>query len=248
MTGSTPAWQPHAICQVRRFPDVWDFDSNYTLMRTNALLTLSFLITLVFTGCAPNPADDVAKADVKDADEADSDATASDESGVTFVLLPESELGFEGSKVTGSHVGGFEKFTGSFQVDVENKKLVENGRHVVEIDMTSTWSDNDRLTGHLKSDDFFDVEKFPTATFVLNKAVETDTGYELSGTLDFHGVKKAISFPATAEVADDERSVNVKAEFAINRMDFGVEFPGKPDDLIREEVVIRFDVTGQPAA
>ena len=61
-------------------------------------------------------------------------------------------------------------------------------------------------------------------------------------------MQKAIVFPATVEVADDGKSVTVKADFAINRMDFGVEYPGKTDDLIREEVVIRFNVVGKPAA
>lgn len=222
---------------------------------------------------APNPADDVAEAEVTDpVEEAESspaepaadaasmapavkadaenapEKQASAAEIVAFTLTPESTLGFVGSKVTGSHDGGFKKFTGSFQVDVANKKLAADGRHVVEIDMNSTWSDDDKLTGHLKSPDFFDVEKFPTARFVLTKATETEDGYELSGTLDFHGVKKGITFPAAVAVAEDEKSVSIQAEFAINRTDFGVVYPGRPDDLIREEVVIRFDVVGVPSA
>lgn len=241
------------------------------------LLTIPTLFFFL-ASCAPNPADDVAKAEVtepveeagskpaepakpteaaasiapadKAAEAAAPEPAADSAAGeaVAFTLTPESKLGFVGSKVTGSHDGGFKKFTGSFQVDVANKKLAADGKHVVEIDMNSTWSDDDKLTGHLKSPDFFDVEKFPTARFVLTKATETKDGYELSGTLDFHGVKKGITFPATVTVADDEKSVSIKAEFAINRTDFGVVFPGRPDDLIREEVVIRFDVVGVPAA
>ena len=208
---------------------------------------------LFLASCAPNPADDVAKADVTEPTEPTEEPAAetpAEPAGevVSFELTPDSELTFVGSKVTGSHEGGFKEFSGSFDVDLAAKKLAESGNHVVEIDMTSTWSDNEKLTGHLKSPDFFDVEAHPTATFTLTEAMETDDGYTLSGTLNFHGVEKAISFPATVEVADDEQSVNVKAEFAINRVDFGIEYPGKPDDLIRKEVVIRFDVVGKPKA
>tara|TARA_R110002096_G_scaffold24760_31_gene78077 strand:- start:3645 stop:4301 length:657 start_codon:yes stop_codon:yes gene_type:complete len=217
-------------------------------MKTLFSITLSSFVGFALVSCSPNPADDVAKAEVSDPVPSSSEEASAAAEGTVYTLTPESKLEFVGSKVTGKHDGGFEKFTGSFVVDVENKKLVEDAEHVVEIDMTSTWTDNEKLTGHLKSPDFFDVEKFPTSKFVLNKAVKTEAGYNLSGLLDFHGVQKAIVFPATVEVADDGKSVTVKADFAINRMDFGVEYPGKTDDLIREEVVIRFNVVGKPAA
>ncbi len=272
-----------------------------TPMKLKPLILLSLLTSLALLGCAENPADSVAKADVKDVTEAPepakepapeatkapapetakapakepapempkdpapetakapapedttptpapAPAPAAAGTVVKFVLTPDSKLGFVGSKVTGSHEGGFEKFSGSFDVDVAKKALAAKGTHVVEIDMTSTWSDNEKLTGHLKSPDFFDVEKYPTAKFLLTEAVQDGDNYKLTGTLDFHGVEKAITFPATVKVADDQKSVSVKAEFAINRMDFNVKYPGMPDDLIREEVCISFDVKGNPAA
>jgi hypothetical protein len=48
-----------------------------------------------------------------------------------------------------------------------------------------------------------------------------------------HGIKKSISFPANIQVAAD--SVPISAEFAINRKDFWLTYPGKADDLIRDE-------------
>ena len=69
--------------------------------------------------------------------------------------------------------------------------------------------------------------------------VEGD-GYSVTGTLDLHGVTKNISFPATIEVSDD--GVRAQAEFVIKRFDFGIVYPGKADDLIRDEVVIRLDL------
>lgn len=251
-------------------------------MKPAFLLSTSLVVALALTSCAPNPADDVAKADVTDVTEDSSAPEAATpapqpETATTtpeptpspepkpepkptpaptpaaaevasFALTPDSKLEFVGSKVTGSHTGGFETFTGTFEVDLAAGKLAENGTHTVEIDMNSVFSDNEKLTGHLKSADFFEVETYPTSTFALTKAVPQDgDNYKLSGTLDLHGVKKAITFPATVTVSEDRKTISVKAEFAINRMDFEIQYPGKPDDLIREEVVIRFDVTGTQA-
>ena len=51
-----------------------------------------------------------------------------------------------------------------------------------------------------------------------------------------------------ATITVEEGSVRAQAEFFIKRNDFGIIYPGKPDDLIRDEVVIRFDLIAVPAA
>ena len=98
------------------------------------------------------------------------DTTSTESDGVKYVIADESTITFVGSKVTGSHDGGFEEFTGHFTVDDNNEV---NGGSIV-IDMGSTWSDNDKLTGHLKAKDFFWVEEHPESTFTV-------TGVEKSG-------------------------------------------------------------------
>jgi len=79
------------------------------------------------------------------------------------------------------------------------------------------------------------------------------TGIEVSGAqktvtgnLDLHGVTKIITFPAEIHIADV--AVTVKAEFAINRKDFNINYPGKPNDLIRDNVVIKLDLKATPGA
>jgi len=62
-----------------------------------------------------------------------------------------------GSKVTGKHDGGFKSFSGVWGLMPEK---VEASVLSAEIDMNSIWADNDKLTGHLKSKDFFDVASF----------------------------------------------------------------------------------------
>jgi len=101
-------------------------------------------------------------------------------------------------------------------------------------------TDEEQLTGHLKTADFFDVAKYPKATFISTK-IEPGTAngatHMVTGNFDLHGVKKSISFPATIQVAPD--SVSINAEFSVNRKDFGINYPGKADDLIRDAVVIK---------
>ena len=63
---------------------------------------------------------------------------------------------------------------------------------------------------------------------------------EVTGSLTLHGVTKTLSFPADITVGAEQ--VDVKAEFALNRKDFGIVYPGKPDDLIADNVLLTLDV------
>jgi len=187
-------------------------------------------------GCS-NPADKVPAATVSNTNSTET-GSASAAATRTYIIAPEgSSIEFVGSKVTGSHRGGFKKFDG--QLAVADGHLAGAGSKVV-IDTTSIWTDTDRLTGHLKSPDFFDVAQMPTATFETTSVADQGTNTFITGTLTLHGVTKQISFPAQVQVADD--AVSLKAEFAINRFDFGIRYPGKPDDLIRKEVVLKLNV------
>ena len=150
-----------------------------------------------------------------------------------------SKVIFVGSKVTGKHDGGFNKFTGN--INLVNGKPEESTVNV-DIDVASVYTDADGLTKHLQTGDFFDVAKFPKATFASTKiAPDADAGkYTVTGDLELRGVKKSITFPATINVSDSEVAVN--AEFAINRKDFGILYAGKADDLIRDDVVLKLDL------
>ncbi len=197
-------------------------------------LALLALATL-WTGCAADPAAHAPAAEVSTPAATPPEAAPSATTNAVFALAQDSTIGFVGSKVTGSHEGGFHGFDGEITV---TDGTVEGSSVHVKIDTTSLWSDNDRLTGHLKSADFFDVESFPTATFT-SSAIEaaSDGQYTVTGTLDLHGVTKQISFPATIALADG--GLTADAEFSIKRFDFGIEYAGKADDLIRDDVLIK---------
>ena len=200
-------------------------------------------VLLLATGCN-NPAADAVDAKVAAAEPVNEDAAgASDDTAKTEKLPLTSEtttIEFVGSKVTGSHEGGFKKFDGTFHLVSAD---LAQCRLNAEIDMDSTWSDSEKLTGHLKSADFFDVKKYPTAKFVSTK-IEPATGkkasHTITGNLTLHGVTKSIAFPATLKITD--QAASLESEFAINRKDFKIVYPGQPDNLIRDEVVIRLKI------
>lgn len=210
--------------------------------KNNVSLLIGFLIFALIGACS-NPADNVTPANVSDPKSAggEKQVDQSSQDGQIYVFTPESTISFIGSKVTGSHDGGFKTFKGQFTV-VDQTPETATGS--IEIDTTSIWSDNDRLTNHLKSDDFFDVEKYPTSTFTLSKIEKGESNYTVHGQLNLHGVTKDISFPADIEVSEDSATLN--AEFYIKRFDFGIEYKGRADDLIRDEVVIKLAMKAIP--
>lgn len=162
--------------------------------------------------------------------------------GTEFAVNTEtSKVEFTGSKVTGKHDGGFKNFKGV--IDLVGDKA-ETSRVLFEIDMASVFTDADGLTKHLQTGDFFEVEKYPKSSFVSTKIVSDTSkganGYTVTGDLEMRGVKKSVTFPATIELKPDD--VSVKAEFAINRKDFGIVYAGKADDLIGDDVVLRLDL------
>ena len=195
---------------------------------------VAILMACAVTGCS-DPADNVTKAPTS----APKETAPPGSAGKTFAIQPDSTIGFVGSKVTGSHSGGYKKFTGKVSVTDGAVTAAE-----VKIDMDSTWTDNEKLTGHLKSPDFFDTAKYPTATFTTTDIKSSDAQKSVTGNLDLHGVTKSITFPADIQVTDD--AATVKAEFAINRKDFNINYPGKTDDLIRDNVILKLDIKATP--
>jgi polyisoprenoid-binding protein YceI len=208
-------------------------------------LTLSISIAALLVACA-DPSQDVPAANVSATNTSSTAASPAAAPSTTpagasaYVITPEnSKIEFTGSKVTGKHDGGFKQFQG--EVHVANGAVAHAK---VTIDTTSLWSDTDRLTGHLKTADFFDVEKFPTSVFETTSISGTGDNATVTGNLTLHGITKQITFPAKIAVKED--AVTLAAEFSINRFDFDMKFPGKADDLIREGVVLKLDVKATP--
>jgi len=200
------------------------------------LVTLILSALCLVAGCG-NPATNKSQAVTGEAQHAPSAQPAGAQ---TYVITPEnSKIEFVGSKVTGSHNGSFQKFAGEvhYTGDV-------NASHVtITIQTDSLNTDTPDLTKHLKTADFFDVAKYPEAKFdstAIKAGGDKGASHTVTGNLTLHGVTKSISFPATIAAAAD--AVTVDSTFAINRKDFGINFAGATDNLIRDDVVLTLKI------
>jgi polyisoprenoid-binding protein YceI len=207
--------------------------------------TLVLSLALVSVAACKSEVDDKPKAKVEDAEKpadkaGDKAPDAAKAESKTFALATEgSSIGFIGAKVTGDHKGGFDKFSGTATVD--GGKLTSMS---VVIEMDSMTSDAADLTGHLKSPDFFNTAEHAQAKFdslsITEKSGENGATHEIAGNLEMKGQAKKVTFPATIEVSD--AGVHGKAEFSINRQDWGITYAGKPDDLIKDDVALILDL------
>lgn len=149
-----------------------------------------------------------------------------------------------GAKITESHGLKFSDFDGTLRLEGETLAGLE-----VKVRTGSVATDSVKLDQHLKSPDFFDADAFPTASFASTTIVaggEAGATHTITGTLSIRGVAKEISFPATLTVTPD--TVVGHAEFSIVRADFGIVYPGKPDNLIQDQVVLTINlVASRPA-
>ncbi len=213
-------------------------------------LNLVILSLTIFLAACEDPAANKTRALTSNASTpaTNSQTASTATNGENLVLTPaNSKVLFTGSKVTGRHDGGFNKFSGS--ITLVNGNAAESNVKV-DIETTSVFSDDDGLTKHLQAADFFDVEKFPKASFASTKiAPDTSKGataFIVTGDLELRGVRKSITFPSVITVAPAD--VSVESEFSISRKDFGILYPGKADDLIRDDVVIKLELKAPRAA
>lgn len=136
-----------------------------------------------------------------------------------------SKVVWNAKKVTGTHHGTVPVNSGSIIVD-GNK--IKGG--TVVIDMKSLKVEdvkdaemNGKLTNHLKSDDFFSVEKFPQAKLVITSvAPKSGSEYTVSGDLTIKGITKPVSFPAT--ITTDGKKLTAVSKVAIDRTKYDIKF------------------------
>ena len=208
-------------------------------MRLEAKVMILSLLLLVTAACN-DPASDAHKAKTGEAAQV---ASPQGGAGAKYAITPQnSKIEFIGSKVTGSHNGSFEKFNG--EIDYVGNDPTKS--HVnITMDVNSLKTDDPGLTKHLLTPDFFDAAKFPEAKFVsteIKAGGEKGASHTVTGNLTLHGVTKAVTFPATISITSDAATVD--ANFAINRKDFGINYAGAADNLIRDDVVLKLTVRG----
>jgi polyisoprenoid-binding protein YceI len=137
-----------------------------------------------------------------------------------------SNVGFVARHLMVTKVRGrFASFSGSLTVadDVLQSKVEAT------VDMASVSTGDEGRDGHLRNNDFFDVEQYPTMTFVSTGITpKGGSDYVLNGDLTIKGVTKSVAFDLEFDGVATDPWGNTKAGFSaeteINRKDFGVEF------------------------
>jgi polyisoprenoid-binding protein YceI len=114
---------------------------------------------------------------------------------------------------------------------------------IFEFDMKTISHENKDLQNHLRNEDFFDVEKYPKATFILDKIVDN----QVTGILKIKDVQKKISFPIT--IKKSEKEISIQAVINVNRTDFGIKynstnfFSNLGDYAIKDNFEFRLDLS-----
>ena len=122
--------------------------------------------------------------------------------------------------------GRFSKFSGQISFDPQNPTA---SSAQVSIDTASIDSADAQRDGHLRSADFFDVEKYPQATFKSTKVQDLGGGkYRIAGDLTVHGVTRPVALDATFEGSGKDPWGGERAGFSastsIDRREFGLEW------------------------
>ncbi len=135
-----------------------------------------------------------------------------------------STITWFGKKFSGSHKGTVAVKSGSLTFD--GKKLV-NGSFVA--DMTTIKDDDGSkgLENHLKNDDFFGVDKFPTSSFAVKKVAGSGDNWNITGDLTIKGVTQSITFPAKVTWNADGTANAVVQKIVVDRTKYGIKFKSK---------------------
>lgn len=122
--------------------------------------------------------------------------------------------------------GFFRDFTGTVNFDNKDvtKSTVEFTAKATSVDTGVAGRD-----GHLRTKDFFEVEKFPDITFKSTLVTKKGKGYSVTGDFTMKGVTKSITFPfqIAGWLSADEKSggkMGLAAETMINRRDYGINY------------------------
>lgn len=156
-----------------------------------------------------------------------------------------------GEKVVGKHNGSVSIKEGVINLHdgaPSTGKIIIDMETISCADLEGEWSD--KLVGHLKSPDFFDVENNKTSTLEITSFEKTEGNkYDVTGTLTIKEISKPINFPATIEIKDGKLAAF--ADFKIDRTKYDIKygsgkfFEGLGDKMISDEFTIKFKIAAK---
>ena len=170
-------------------------------------------------------------------------ATNGDEVAYT-VNTAKSKVTWNGYKVTGEHEGAINIESG--MIKMSGDKIV-GGEFVIDMTTLSV-TDLDgnmkgKLEGHLKSDDFFGVENFPTAKMTIAKAKAKSDGYHITADLTIKENTHPVEFVAV--MSAEEGNMTARAKITIDRAKYDVRYGSNSffDNLGDKAIYDNFDLT-----
>jgi polyisoprenoid-binding protein YceI len=183
---------------------------------------------------------------------------------VYYADTKESIIKWEGYKPTGTHNGTISVSSGKLEVKdgtLTGGEFTIDMNSITVLDIKDAES-NAKLTGHLKSADFFEVESFPTAKFVITNVKTIDGGsidkskekgdivptHALTGNLTMKGITKSITINAMVDL--NQNMVKAKTnQFFLDRAEWNVQYGSKSffndlkDNFINDEMGLIIEIT-----
>lgn len=222
-------------------------------------MTMFFACLAMFTSCKNDGSKAAAtKTETNTAAAANTANEVQASQGMTFTVDPKSTINWTGSKPAGKHMGTINVSSGKLLVA---KGTVVGGDFVLDMNTIScTDLEGDAKTdleAHLKGteagkeDHFFNVAKYPTATYKITKVTslvnDPAATHLIYGTLNMKGVDKEVGFKAKIEGRGSSFTVS-SPEFTINRTDWGIKFMSKnfmddiKDKFINDDIVLSINL------
>lgn len=187
-------------------------------------------------------------------------ASAMVKSTTYAVDASQSAIRWKSKKVGGEHIGIVKMTSG--QLNVDGSKLtggtfVADMKSLRDVDKGESNPFNERLVNHLRSEDFFSVEKFPSSTFKITSAKPIkgakagEPNYTIGGDLTIKGTTKPQTFPAVVNVSGD--AVQATASFMVNRLDYDIKFRAAiigtaADKIIEDTFLLDLKIVANKAA
>ena len=206
------------------------------------VLALSALV-IGITGCKD-------KTQEAETSAAESVATAESTATTYTTNVSESTIEWLGSKPTGTHNGTIAIETGDFQVvdgNIQSGAFKIDMNSIVDLDIPAEEEGNGKLVGHLKSADFFDVEKFPYASFEITSVEEKEGKTMLSGNLKLKDKVNNVTFPVSVSMDGDAMTLTSET-FTIDRSKWDARYGSKSffdnlgDKFISDDIELKINV------
>jgi polyisoprenoid-binding protein YceI len=146
--------------------------------------------------------------------------TAAWADGIRYRIQPEAtEVSFRATSRLMNAEGRFNRVSGEVTVDPQDFSAA---RITLSIEAGSIDTGIGMRDSHLRSEDFFDVKKYPAITFESQRVEGSGRRANVYGQLTIHGVTREIAVPV--EVALSDIALTAKGEFVVNRRDYGMNY------------------------